>query len=122
MTGGITSSGVVGQWGPTGPQSVQAIASVIGYSPELDGVILMLKPPHTGNIWRKQAGSDSSSTLLSRFQRHLKKGKLAYGFLGLRKTDMGEQNFLISDVETNSHIYVSHKITHVESLPQVSHH
>lgn len=40
---GVTSLGVVAQWGPTGPQIFQAIANGIGYSPELNGVILSLK-------------------------------------------------------------------------------
>lgn len=44
---------------------------------------------------KKQAGSDSSSSLLPSFQRHLKIEKLMYGFLGLRKTDFCEQTFLI---------------------------
>lgn len=112
---------VVGQWGPTGPQTVKAIANAMGYSPEADGMTLLLRTPHTGNM-EKAGGSASSSTQLPSFQRHLRVGKLRYGLLDLRKTDLWEQSFLISDTETNSHMYGFNKTTHTELLPQLSYH
>lgn len=39
--------GLVGQGGPISPQIVQFIVIDLGYPPELDGEVLLVKTPHT---------------------------------------------------------------------------
>lgn len=45
----VTTSGVGDHWGPTDPQTFQAIANVLSYHPETDGktVLTVLKRPPT---------------------------------------------------------------------------
>lgn len=88
---GVTSLGVVAQWGATGPQLLQTIANGIGYSPELNGVILLVKTPYT----ERTSWFRLQLPRLPSFQWHLKIEKLMYGLLGLRKTDFCEKTFLI---------------------------
>lgn len=58
----VTTSGVGDHWGPTDPQTIQAIANVLSYHPEIDGKTLLkrqhlhkshnVKKPIGKNIWK----------------------------------------------------------------------
>lgn len=58
----VTTSGAGDHWGPTDPQTFQAIASVLSYHPEIDGKNLLkrhhllmshnVKKPIGKNIWK----------------------------------------------------------------------